>query len=297
MTVHVSVLLKSCVSIACLQACFLPGQAKDLSVLYPYTITSPMKWLLSWYWPNVVRNDILGRIPYLLPAAERVQQRVCQESWQETQRVKQIYERYVVTMITVINELCTYKNWVGKSVAHRPDKAFECWQEQCTALTNMCNLDIDFPFAVKWWSLWTFSELPRGKQLSALTNTHIFRHVSGPNLYLVHCNQANALILAEILVIPTFLANVKYCSDFYAEEEFILCAWDTDFCWVSKVSCVGRVRKLFWINLRELSNFGEQIFKTVILNFGCTLGYKRKARQVFGSTTKFKPFICYVVIV
>ena len=33
----------------------------------------------------------------------------------------------------------------------------------------------------------------------------------------------------EILVIPTCLANVKYCPDFYAEEEFILCARDTDF--------------------------------------------------------------------
>jgi len=32
------------------------------------------------------------------------------------------------------------------------------------------------------------------------------------------------------LVILTCLVNVKYCSDFYAEEEFILCVRDTDFC-------------------------------------------------------------------
>jgi len=28
-------------------------------------------------------------------------------------------------------------------------QGFECWQQQCTALTNMCNSDVDFPFAVK----------------------------------------------------------------------------------------------------------------------------------------------------
>ena len=28
-------------------------------------------------------------------------------------------------------------------------QGFECGQEQCTVLTNLCNSDIDFPFAVK----------------------------------------------------------------------------------------------------------------------------------------------------
>jgi len=37
MTARVSMLLKSCASLACFQACFLPGRAKDLSVLYPCT--------------------------------------------------------------------------------------------------------------------------------------------------------------------------------------------------------------------------------------------------------------------
>jgi len=69
--------------------------------------------------------------------------------------------------------------------------------------------------------------------------------VSAALLYIVHCNQANALVLVEILVILTCLVNVKYCSDFYAEEEYILCVRDTDFCGVFKVSCVGRVRKPF----------------------------------------------------
>jgi len=62
-------------------------------------------------------------------------------------------------------------------------QAFECWQQQCAALTDMCNWDVDFPFAVKWRSLWTSGELPRGKQCNALNNTHIFRRVSGPTLY------------------------------------------------------------------------------------------------------------------
>jgi len=40
----------------------------------------------------------------------------------------------------------------------------------------------------------------------------------------------------EILVILTCLVNVKHCSDFYAEEEFISCVGDADCCCVSKVS-------------------------------------------------------------
>jgi hypothetical protein len=109
-----------------------------------------------------------------------------------------------------------------------------------------------------------------------------FLDMSAALLYIGHCNQANALILVDILVILTCLVNVKYCSDFYAEEEFILCVRDTDFCWVSKVSRVGRVRKQFWVNLRELSNFGEQLFRKIIwkfiLNFGRTLGYIKEAK-------------------
>jgi len=91
-----------------------------------------------------------------------------------------------------------------------------------------------------------------------------FLDVSAALLYTVHYNQANALILVEILVIVKCLVNMKYCSDFYAEEEFILCVRDADCCWVSKVSCVGRVRNPFWVNLRELSNFGEQLFRKII---------------------------------
>ena len=92
--------------------------------------------------------------------------------------------------------------------------------------------------------------------------------MSAALLYTVHSNQVNAFILVGILVILTCLVNVKYCSDFYAEEEFILCVRDKDFCCVSKVSCVGLVRKPFWVNLRELSNFGEQLFRKIIWNKG-----------------------------
>jgi hypothetical protein len=67
-----------------------------------------------------------------------------------------------------------------------------------------------------------FSELPRGKQCNALKNTHIFI-VSTALLYIVHRNQANALILVEILVTPTCLVNVKYCSNFYAKKKYITC--------------------------------------------------------------------------
>ena len=90
-------------------------------------------------------------------------------------------------------------------------------------------------------------------------------------------------------------------SDFYAEEEFILCVRDADCCWVSKVSCVGRVRKMFWVNLRGLSNFGEQLFWKIIwkfiLNFRRTLVYIKEGKTSIRSTTDFKPFICYIVVV
>jgi len=73
----------------------------------------------------------------------------------------------------------------------------------------------------------------------------IFLDVSAALLYIVRCNQANALILVESLDILTCLFNMKYCSDFYAEEEFILCVRDTDLCWVSKVSCVRLLENRF----------------------------------------------------
>jgi len=38
MTARVLMLLKSCASLTCFQACFLPGQAKDLSAPWYYVI-------------------------------------------------------------------------------------------------------------------------------------------------------------------------------------------------------------------------------------------------------------------
>ena len=72
-------------------------------------------------------------------------------------------------------------NWTGKSVAHTRDKVLNADKSSALHL-QMCNLDIYFPFVVKSQSLWTFSELPRGKQFNALKNTHIFRCVRGPTL-------------------------------------------------------------------------------------------------------------------
>jgi len=128
-----------------------------------------------------------------------------------------------------------------------------------------------------------------------------FLDVSAALLYIVHWNQANALIVVEILVVVKCLVNMKHCSDFYAGKEFILCVWDEECCWVSKVSSVGHVRKMFWVNLRGLSNFGEQLFRKIIwkfiLNLRRTLGYIKEGKTSLGSTAEFKLFICYIVIV
>jgi len=102
-----------------------------------------------------------------------------------------------------------------------------------------------FPFCHK------LAEFMNFQWTSSMANSVIhwrirtFLGVSGALLYTVHCNQANALILVEILVIVKCLVNVKYCSDFYTEEEFTLCVRVTDCCWVSKVSCVGLLEKCF----------------------------------------------------
>jgi hypothetical protein len=161
----------------------------------------------------------------------------------------------------LINEQCTYRFELGNrsrteatrfrlltTAVHCTFKYVQLRHWFLFALSSgVYELSVNLPMAnsVMHWRIRTFLD------------------VSAALLYIGHCNQANALILVEILVILTCLVNVKYCSDFYAEEEFILCVRNTDFWWVSKVSCVGRVRKPVWVNLRELSNFGEQIFRTI----------------------------------
>jgi len=121
-----------------------------------------------------------------------------------------------------------------------------------------------FPFCRK------VAEFMNFQWISSMANSvmqwqiRTFLDVSAALLYTAHSNQANALILVEILDMVKCLANVKNCSDFYADEEFILCVRYADCCWVSKVSCVGRVRKPFWVNLCRLTNFGEQLFRKII---------------------------------
>ena len=54
------------------------------------------------------------------------------------------------TFIWYCNKWTMYLQiWVGKSVAHRRDKVSNADNNKCTALTNMCNSEIYFPFAVK----------------------------------------------------------------------------------------------------------------------------------------------------
>jgi len=107
-------------------------------------------------------------------------------------------------------------------------QAFKFWQKHCTALTNMCNWDIDFPFAVKvadfmnfertssvansvmYWRIRTFLVVPAAllytvhcNQANGVMHWRIrtFLVVPAALLYTVHCNQENAIILVEILVI------------------------------------------------------------------------------------------------
>jgi len=147
---------------------------------------------------------------------------------------------------SVINEQCFYKFELGNQ-SRTDTTRFRMLTRAVHCTYKYVQHRHWFPFAVKLRSLWTFSELPVANSVMHW-RIRTFLDVSAALLYIVHCNQANVLILVEILVILTCLVNVKYCSGFYAEEEFILCVRDTDCCWISKVSCVGRVRKLFWVN-------------------------------------------------
>jgi len=193
---------------------------------------------------------LLGALDACLPASERISVNLIQLCPRNT-------------LNTVTNEQCTYE--------------FELGNRSCTDATSFWMLTRAVHCTYKYVQLrhWfpfcrKVAEFMNFQWTSSVANRVIhwrirtFLDVSAALLYIVHCNQANALILVEILVILTCLVNVKHCSDFYAEEEFVLCVRDTDCCWVSKVSCVGCGRKPFWVYLRELSNFGEQLFRKII---------------------------------
>ena len=124
------------------------------------------------------------------------------------------YRAMLRLLSNVIIEQCTYELryqlCIDKNRFPNPDKAVHCTQKYVL-------LRHWLPLAVKWWSLWTLNEPPSGSQFSALKNMHIFR-LSVALLYTVHCNQANAFILVEILVISTCLADVRYCSDFWLKK-------------------------------------------------------------------------------
>jgi len=164
---------------------------------------------------------------------------------------------------SVINEQYTYKFELGNQ-SRTDATSFRVLTRAVHCTYKYVQLRYLFPFCRK------VAEFMNFQWTSSMANSvmhwkiRTFLDVSAALLYIVHCNQANALNLVEILVILTCLVNVKYCSDFYAEEEFISWARDADFCWVSKVSCVGCVRKPFLVHLRELSNSGEQLFRKII---------------------------------
>jgi len=134
--------------------------------------------------------------------------------------------------------------WVGKSVMHRRDKSSNADNSNDCTYKYM-QLRHWFPFCHK------LAEFMNFQWISSMANSVMhwrictFLDASAALLYTVHWNQANTLILVEILVIVKCLVNVKYCSDFYTDEEFILCVRDADCCWVSKVSCVGLLENRF----------------------------------------------------
>jgi len=80
-----------------------------------------------------------------------------------------------------MNNILINLSW--ESVAHRRDKVLNADKSGALHLQICATQTLISLFAVKCWSLGTFSELPRGKQCNALKNTHIFRCVSGPTLY------------------------------------------------------------------------------------------------------------------
>ena len=136
-------------------------------------------------------------------------------------------------MSTVLLHLC----W-EVSRAQTP-QAFECCQQQCTALTDMCNWDGDLLLP---WSGGVY-ELSVNSLPTANSVMHwricTFVDVSAAILCTVRCNWVNTLILVGSLVIVTCLVNVKCCADFCTDGECILCVRDTACCTVPTVSCVG----------------------------------------------------------
>jgi len=147
-------------------------------------------------------------------------------------------------IITVINEQCIYECELGN--------------QSCTDETRLRMLTTAMQRTYKYVQLRhrfpfcrNVAEVMNFQWTSSMANSvmhwriHTFLDVSAALLYIVHWNYANALILMEILVIVKCLVNVKHCSNFYAEEEFILYVRDADCCWVSKVSCVVLLEKCF----------------------------------------------------